>query len=361
MHGSNKIPSSRLESLDALRGFAAFAVAWFHIFQKSGEPTIQSETLYLILDMSSAYGWLGVPAFFVLTGFIIPFATFRSPASTQNALLYLQKRFFRLYPAFAATVILALGITFAAVLVPGFKGEVPSILTIEWVLSNLLLITPLLGDPWLVPVFWSLLVEVQYYSVIFFILFFSVRWRGPDLTVSLCLVAIVLALVVPYKLHAITSWGTLFVIGHALYRYQSGIGRGWESAGLIAIAFVATYFAHGWLYLIPTALTIVVILWRPPLGRVFLFLGAISYSLYLTHYFIGTRAVRLIERFVSGDFGYLCAYFGATAIAIIVAWLFYLAVEKPSLRWSARIKYESEGKGPGNILPLATALGEKVR
>jgi peptidoglycan/LPS O-acetylase OafA/YrhL len=63
----------RLPVLDMLRGIASFAVCWFHL--TNGNVAFLPAG---ILKSSGAYGWLGVEVFFVISGFVIPYALERS-------------------------------------------------------------------------------------------------------------------------------------------------------------------------------------------------------------------------------------------------------------------------------------------
>ena len=55
----------RLQAVEYTRGVAAFMVMWFHFTYLLPEG---------VLRASGLYGYLGVEAFFVISGFIIPYS-----------------------------------------------------------------------------------------------------------------------------------------------------------------------------------------------------------------------------------------------------------------------------------------------
>jgi hypothetical protein len=64
---------ARIDSVHTLRGIAALSVVWFHLTNGNAAFPPNSG-----LKTSGSKGWLGVEVFFVLSGFIIPFALHRS-------------------------------------------------------------------------------------------------------------------------------------------------------------------------------------------------------------------------------------------------------------------------------------------
>jgi peptidoglycan/LPS O-acetylase OafA/YrhL len=76
---------ARIPTLDALRGLASFAVAWFHFTQ--GSPI----AFPALLKASGAYGWAGVQMFFVISGFVIPHALQRAKYSGKDFSRFVQK------------------------------------------------------------------------------------------------------------------------------------------------------------------------------------------------------------------------------------------------------------------------------
>ena len=72
----------------------------------------------------------------------------------------------------------------------------------------------------------------------------------------------------------------------------------------------------------------------PPL----VFLGLISYSLYLIHPIVGGRAVNIIARMV--PLGETQQMLVGTGASIIAAMAFCYLIELPSRRWASAIRYE---------------------
>jgi peptidoglycan/LPS O-acetylase OafA/YrhL len=73
--------------------------------------------------------------------------------------------------------------------------------------------------------------------------------------------------------------------------------------------------------------------------KVLVFLGFISYSLYLLHVPIGGRVINLAGRLPHTMPVELGAETAAMAVSLIAAWLLYRLVELPSQKWSARFRY----------------------
>lgn len=149
-------PQRRLPLLDALRGLAALAVAWFHFTQGGLLPEG-------LLKASGHYGWLGVEVFFVISGCVIPWALsqagYRWPTDAGP---YLLRRVIRLDPPYLITILLALLLWQLAAWMPGFRGDAPQVEALTLAL-HLGYLVDLAGHTWIVPVFWSLAIEFQYY------------------------------------------------------------------------------------------------------------------------------------------------------------------------------------------------------
>ena len=95
--------SSKIDSLQAIRGFAAIGVLMFH-----GTEMIHTKLGYLPMNNLSIVGFSGVDVFFVLSGFIILYTSF-GKTSISN---FIKKRIIRIYPIYWVVTVLLISLYF---------------------------------------------------------------------------------------------------------------------------------------------------------------------------------------------------------------------------------------------------------
>lgn len=91
---------NRLHYLDSLRGLAAFSVLLYHFFGWKWDKTIYFKASAFIFNGSDA-----VSFFFVLSGFVLSYGFFKSDSDIELKSFFI-KRIFRLYPAYIVTILL---------------------------------------------------------------------------------------------------------------------------------------------------------------------------------------------------------------------------------------------------------------
>jgi peptidoglycan/LPS O-acetylase OafA/YrhL len=164
-------PTRDIPALTGLRGLAALAVVIFH-----------SVVIYTLLGpgwpgpglaTASAFGWVGVDFFFVLSGFLLalPFLH-RPPRALQLRTLgsYMFRRFLRIAPAYYAAIILVLAVTRNL----DYLMQEP-----QSVLLHVLFLHNLRPETWeaISGPFWTLATEFQFYLILPFVaLLFVRRW-----------------------------------------------------------------------------------------------------------------------------------------------------------------------------------------
>jgi exopolysaccharide production protein ExoZ len=348
----------RYRSLDHWRGAAALWVLLFHGFNSwLGEhPDKLPHALVLLL----AHGWLGVPVFFVISGYCIAERLARDFGTGQGAGRFLLDRGMRIFPAYWCALALTVAIDLAALpfdhaalfsapsawgALPGSAGEL---------MANLFFLERWTGHDPRVIVSWTLLYEVCFYAVAGITLGLMNRWRSPwpaGIMAAGCLLAAALtsrAEIVPLDLLPEFILGTLVWLG--LHRCPlPTAGRAGLTAGALGLCWIATpilgthnplsfHFAAG------TASALVLLRplddrlagapWLRWLGSA----GLISYSLYLVHVPVVGKFRNLAFHGTdpAGAWAWLAPLVGC-GLAVLAAMLFHRAIESRLERLRRRL------------------------
>lgn len=317
----------RFRELDVLRGFAAVWVLLFHYLTRYDElfPP-RGDVPFHFPD-----GTYGVQLFFIISGFVI----FMTLKRCKTGADFVVSRFSRLYPAYWAACLL----TFAVGLAWPLPGEVHSFGDLA---VNLTMLQNFFGVPSVDGVYWSLAVELCFYTVML-ALFLAGYLSG---TVRLAAIWLAAALIshllprlgaeVPWKIQGlfVLNFAELFVAGIVFYEIHT---RGVARARLaILAACLAVHLAGYGLASAARVLFMFVLMGVALSGRArfvcvrpLLWLGAISYTLYLTHQMIGYT---ILAGLGARGIGSIYAVPLTAAVMIGVASLLTLAVERPAMR-----------------------------
>lgn len=323
----------RLPELDALRGIAALAVVFFHF-------TINRNATELGWQFN--YGVTGVDIFFMISGFVI-FLTINT--KTEHGKDFVISRFSRLYPTYWACVLLTA--TFILIYDPAsFKTTS--------VLANFTMFPTYFGVEDLDGSYWTLLVELVFYIWILMI-YLSDGLKNIIPIGLICLTAIVafhffsnhypqLYYLVVYKVQLINHF-PLFLSGIVFYKIRF---ESFKPAYIIIllICILASAYLHDkggkTMYFMGRFEHAMVIVFYHFIFTLFvlgkltflnlkplLFLGKISYSLYLIHQYIG---LHLIETFKNAGLNIYAAILICISICVTTAWIITKYIEIPAVR-----------------------------
>jgi peptidoglycan/LPS O-acetylase OafA/YrhL len=146
------LDASRVGGLDLLRLAAVGAVILYHYGfwgpAAHGVPQVAIPSLASFAQ----YGFLGVPVFFIISGFVIAYS-----AEGRTAVGFGIARFSRIYPTFAFCMTL----TFLTTLMLGASHF--EVTTTQWI-ANLFIAAPALGQAYVDTSYWSLVIEVVFYA-----------------------------------------------------------------------------------------------------------------------------------------------------------------------------------------------------
>lgn len=331
-------------SVTTVRGLAALAVCWFHMSIWTG----------LIADgwllRSGMVGWLGPHIFFIVSGFVVPWSLYVVRYRLPDAPRYLARRIIRLDPPYFMTIAAAVGL----LVVQSNVGATHGNFELDWarLLSHLAYLTAIVGEYWYNPVFWTLAIEFQFYLLLAVIapLLFSrrrdVRWAvmaiGLAAFAPWCEVPELSWL--PVAEHPGSIWVTgympLFMLGFLLFQYNAGLIRKSElwcwAAPLFLLAATYTYVLG-----LLAILAFTVMLADRIRNPVTEFLGRISYSLYLVHLPAGIPIQLVARQYMEPGWIATSVVFLSVAFSIFAAWVFYLCVERPSMRLARRVSLRS--------------------
>ncbi len=321
--------SKRIDSLDALRGLAALAVCWKHL--------TGSFVLSRVFQVSGMYGWLGVEIFFVISGFVIPYTLYKSGYGVGQYFTFVWKRIVRLEPPYLVSILFVILIGYLAAHAPGYHGG-PYRPSTAQVLLHFGYLNAFAHYDWLNGVYWTLAIEFQYYLALG-LLFPLLCARNPKARYAALAVLSVLAFIPSKSL--MFQYLFLFLLGIVTFQHWVKLIGTRVYIGLILVLGSGAVLTLGVLIAIVAVATACVISFvRFRQFAVLKFLGMISYSLYLVHLPIVYKLSNLARRVTHGPTQDMLAVLVIFTITIMVAYLFYRLVERPSHRWSARIKYK---------------------
>ena len=175
-------PSSarRLPALDGLRGLAALAVVLHHIYAISfhyyaTDSALLASPAGRLFMTAGRWGTLGVPCFFVLSGFCVGQTWLQAKSARDFAV----RRWRRIFPAYYASLALVLGCAITVRLITGVNDitKFPPV-TAGNIFATLTLMTaPASQTPTVTWVYWTLTYEVIFYVVLTGLLFLPAKVR----------------------------------------------------------------------------------------------------------------------------------------------------------------------------------------
>ena len=341
--GAPSQPSaSRLAIVDLLRVIAALSVMWYHFGFRTRSDLVRSTT---------HWGFVGVQVFFVVSGFIIPWALARGRFDwPRDAGRFILKRTLRLDPPYLVASALSALLIWLEWRFLGSVGPEP---TFPWTttLAHLGYLNGILGLGWYNGNCWTLGIECQFYLAAVALLPLIVSTSGPiqfgfhalGLAASWAAVDLVTG---PAAIHSpwLLQWLPLFLMGIAAFQRFSGQLPTSALIAAAAIVAAATGSPAGALAgaLASLAIAFVSLPHHPSLVAV----ASLTYSFYLLHEPIGSRAVSLVSRMGSGPLLDIVALAAGIGSALVAAWLLFILVERPALTWASRIAYSGASPSP---------------
>jgi len=323
----NGISKMRISELDGLRGGAALSVVLFHyIFHYDsiyGHDFVPLDFIH--------YGKYGVNLFFIISGFVICWTL----SKTVRPLDFIWSRFSRLYPVYWCCLI----ITFITVLFFGLPGREVSL--IDFIL-NFSMLQQHIGFKHVDGVYWTLTLELSFYFWMLLLFTFKQMDNLEYYFIFWVVIAKLLILSESYvgpiwqiKRLFIVEYIEFFAVGICYYKINNKIHTVKTYLLFIICTLVVFFF-----YEISTALIFLsfyLIFYLLITGNLkflavkpLIFLGSISYSLYLLHQNIGYI---IINTFYKNDWSSWLGILLSIIFSILLATLLTKFIETPSLKY----------------------------
>jgi|SRR5271166_2465228 len=334
----------RIGVINALRAFAALAVAWGHFVAGQGK----------YLGLSGKYGYLGVDIFFVISGFVIPWSLYRSNYSLRDYPRFMVKRNVRLYPPYLASIAISILAT-NFILVPLF--HIPRMaVTGRDLLLHFAYLNDLFHVRWVNVAYWTLAVEFQWYLLVGLVM--PLLASGRKFARFAVTVAMLLAYYMLFWDRLVFHYLPVFLIGVFVFQYRARIIERGEMLGLIAVMVFAMSRISGWLVPLVAVPTGLLIGFSNFENRTADRVGDISYSLYLLHLPIGVSVIGCLSHWLpfSSYFIGLLDVVGVAA-SMGAAWIMYQVIEKPSQELSSAIRFTRRIPEP-SPQPVIAAAGD---
>lgn len=333
---------SRLRGLDAMRGLAALAVVLYHYghgYEVVAGPRADPPTWFF------RHGYLGVEAFFLVSGFVILHTLERCADWRDFALA----RFARLYPPFLAAAAITLTVVFGL----GFN---PLGIGAADVLASSTLVPAALGGRMIDPSHWTLMYEVLFYGLAG-LAWFGLGVRRVEWACLAWLAVGRAGAAYDVELPFMGNFSYLFVLGMMILRVSRGDATPLTAVTAAAAFAVCLALPEGplgpWAPLVVALLALAVLAAAtgrlgPLEARPLLFLGDVSYSLYLVHQIAGYALIRHLE---AAGLGADLAIVVTTLAAVAAAAVLRHAVELPAQRALRGLGWRRFriGRAPGRV------------
>lgn len=322
-------------TINILRGIAALFVCLHHFFCYSDfrGSLFPAEGAIHRLGESGANG---VFIFFVISGFVIPLSLIKDRFKPAELHRYLFRRFIRIEIPYIISIFLVLLTALAFAL----KNHQPFEFNAERFLYHIFYVIPFSEYDWYNIIYWTLAIEFQFYivaGILHLSLSSTNKWIFYG---SLVLFGAAGFIFTDNRL--VFHYAPVFLQGILLMLLKTGKLSPRAGFVLIALCCAGTAIAFTPEIAAFSAITVLCIHFLEVNNKLSDRFGAISYSLYLTHGFIGGNIIYLFSRYISGTSEKLGLVIASAAASLLFAALFWKFVEDPARALSKKIRSQKE-------------------
>ena len=313
--------------MDLVRFVAALSVVLYHYTARAESNSFE------LLSNVTQFGYLGVPVFFIISGFVIALS-----ANNRSAFEFAVSRFVRLYPAYWICML------FTVLIATSYGTRDYSVAQI---FSNATLLNEYFGFSNVDGIYWTLKAELKFYACIFVLLLFD-AFRHIRLWLSIWLVITATYLIAnqPFFMGVFISpyFSSYFISGIAFYLLHKEGKNVYNLFILISSFIISIFYTFSRTseyipsadffdqYISVAVLTIFYTLFYLLVtGKIYLrkhnfylTLGGLTYPLYLLHNVAGITIIDKYSDLISEEVLVTII----VVLMLFLSWLIHLGVEK---------------------------------
>lgn len=319
-----------VHSIDLLRGLASLFVCFYHFtnFEYNNELIFSTSS---IITKIGELGKNGVYIFFVISGFVIPYALYRSNFKFRQFFFYISRRFVRIEFPYIVSIALILLVS----ILFSIYNKTPINFEIERFIYHILYFVPFSEYEWYNEIYWTLAIEIQFYIVLGF-LFKNFIHQNKIIRLS-SVILFLCSLFVLSNSNIIFYFAPIFFLGIITFlkiikKIDNFLYYTFLIIGTIIIAYKLAIDIS--VFSIGTVFFILILKKEIKWGNIF---GKISYSLYLTHGLIGGNFLYFTVRYTHSHFELFMLVLLALILSIFFAIIFNLFIEEPSRKLAQKI------------------------
>lgn len=359
----------RIMELDGLRGIAILLVISFHYINNQLVNSLSP--IGKLLAKATSFGWVGVDLFFVLSGFLIGSVLMRTKESNNFFSTFYLRRFLRIIPNYYLLLVLFIIVQ----LLPYFSSnymitgnQAIPLSSYFIMIHNFYIAYENNMGVGALSILWSIGIEEQFYLIFPFIVQYL---KEKPLLFALVVFIIGASFVrlyynnwipryvlLPARMDSI-SLGVLVAYFHRYLDFESFIKKN-ISYLILFLIFDVVICAGGYalygdlgvikhtLFAIAFTIALILALVKVPFyaamlrNKLLCWIGTISYSLYLFHYFI----LILFQDFNGHENGVVInnqqdvmVTLLALACSFFIGWAIFKLLETPFVKWGKRFNY----------------------
>ena len=361
--------NKRITELDGLRGMAILMVLSFHYINNQLVNNTSSIGRYLA--KATSFGWVGVDLFFVLSGFFIGSILIKNNGGRKYFTTFYLRRLLRIVPNYY----LLIAVSSLIIAIPYFGNNlfltghntVP-----KWsyygMLHNVFMAHQnTLGND-SISVVWSIGIEEQFYILLPFVIFLvNARWLPVMLGVAFFSAPLIRMqfqnwippyVLLPCRMDSLAAgvliayaniYSDLYSLSRKYYLWIMGIMTldvlisalfywKFNDLGIFRNSFFAIFFTGCVILAITRKESIYGAFLR---NKALVWIGSLSYSLYLFHYLILGFAHQITGQHDIGIYNLKGALVSIAAFifSLLMAWLVYLKLETPFVLAGKKLRY----------------------